>query len=69
MAPASPQAAGGQIRKLDHIIYATPDLNLGIDKLEEALGYLSVQAGPRSVPTRPCGVALTEIRHVDLQGK
>lgn len=41
MTPASPQAAGG------HIVYATRDLNLGIDKLEEAFGDLSVQAGPQ----------------------
>jgi hypothetical protein len=45
MTPASPQAAGGPIRKLDHIIYATPDLNLGIDKLEESLGVRAIPGG------------------------
>ena len=45
MTPVSSQAAGTPVRKVDHLIYATPDLNLGIDKLEELLGVRAIPGG------------------------
>jgi len=45
MTPLSPEAASAPVRKLDHIIYATPDLNLGIDTLEKMLGVRATPGG------------------------
>ena len=45
MTPASSQAVSTPVRKFDHIIYATPDLKLGIDKLEELLGVRAIPGG------------------------
>ena len=45
MTPLSAEAASAPVRKLDHIIYATPDLNLGIDTLEKMLGVRAVPGG------------------------
>jgi Glyoxalase-like domain len=45
MTPAPSRAAQAPVRKLDHIIYATPDLNLGIDTLEKLLGVRAMPGG------------------------
>lgn len=44
MTPDS-KAASAPVRKLDHIIYATPDLNRGIDTLEKLLGVRATPGG------------------------
>ena len=41
----SPEAASAPVRKLDHIIYATPDLQFGIDTLEGMLGVRATPGG------------------------
>jgi hypothetical protein len=45
MTLASSKAANTPVRKLDHIIYATPDLKLGVDTLEELLGVRAIPSG------------------------
>jgi hypothetical protein len=45
MTTASFKATQAPVRKLDHIIYATPDLNLGIDTLEKMLGVRAMPGG------------------------
>jgi Glyoxalase-like domain len=45
MSPLSAEAPSAPVRKLDHIIYATPDLNLGIDALERVLGVRATPGG------------------------
>jgi len=45
MTPLSPEAASAPVRKLDHIIYATPDLQFGIDTLEGVLGVRATPGG------------------------
>jgi hypothetical protein len=45
MTPLSPEAGSAPVRKLDHIIYATPDLGLGIATLERVLGVRATPNG------------------------
>jgi Glyoxalase-like domain len=44
MVPES-KAASTPVRKLDHIIYVAPDLNVGIDTLEKLLGVRATPGG------------------------
>ena len=45
MTLASSKAANTPVRKLDHIIYATPDLKPGIETLEKLLGVRAIPGG------------------------
>src|SRR4051794_21812651 len=43
VAQPAPQAAGGLLDRIDHLVYATPDLTVGIDTAERQFG---VRASP-----------------------
>jgi hypothetical protein len=45
MTLASSTAANTPVRRLNHIIYATPDLELGIETHEELLGVRAILGG------------------------
>jgi Glyoxalase-like domain len=42
---AEPQVSGDSLRKVDHLVYATPDLNRGIDELERLIGVRASAGG------------------------
>jgi hypothetical protein len=42
---ATPRAAGGLLGRIDHLVYATPDLKTGIDTAEQLFGVRASQGG------------------------
>ena len=62
---ASPQLLG----RVDHLVYATPDLNLGIDKLEKLLGVRATPGGQHlGLGTRNALIALGPLTYLEIVG-
>ena len=42
---SEPKGSAELLGRVDHLVYATPDLNLGIEKLEKLLGVRATPGG------------------------
>jgi hypothetical protein len=67
--PASPKPQGGLLARVDHLVYATPDLQLGIEAIEKQLGVKATAGGQHpGVGTRNALVSLGPTSYLEIIG-
>jgi hypothetical protein len=66
---AEPKGPAGPVNRVDHLVYATPDLKLGIDAIEKLLGIRATPGGQHpGRGTRNALVALGPVTYLEIVG-
>jgi hypothetical protein len=66
-APAAPQGASGLLPRVDHLVYATPDLHRGVAELEKRLGVRATPGGQHvGLGTHNALIALGPYTYIEI---